>query len=377
MGISVWRYPSSLLRIYAFVWPRAVFIAQKLYVVSQKTQKKKNSKFNALDSFTDGGVSPWIFLWLCLKPNALARTLPCQILADHPSSRCAGWFWAHLIPVAFSDQLSPMDISNSFHSVLQLLLRKQELLGHFLFVWFPFPARCLAHVYSWSWGHLFQTHVDWLGCKAGWCVEVQLPPSSFYRIPHGYIYTHIHTDTYVYTYLHRYICYDTHTYTHTHTHIYLALYYHATAPWGQRWCIQWLNTPERTVRHAKAGESAPPQDTIQRVINDPQSMFVMLYCIIFTFYFYLQTVRVCLSAGARVDTQQVRTILKESPVLLVFSYGLNQYYNPACFSSVCSHITLITYPPCSQVGCSSIYSIFLCRCCFFELNTVVCTRRLQ
>ena len=48
-----------------------------------------------------------------------------------------------------------------------------------------------------------------------------------------------------------------------------------TALWGQRWCIQWWNTPERTVRHATTAGRERPSTGLKATPQIAVSIFML------------------------------------------------------------------------------------------------------
>ena len=142
------------------------------------------------------------------SPMRPAQILLSQILFTRP----APWGASRFCPVTFSDQLAPMDFSDSFHSgfpVIQESWKGLAISGFFV----PFSRALFSPTLIQD--RKVQTHGWPTGLPGCWCKGQLLPPSSiFSRIARIHLHTHLYVNCEIHKHTHR----QTHTHTHTHTH---------------------------------------------------------------------------------------------------------------------------------------------------------------
>ena len=204
-----------------FLWPHTVFIA----VVSQKTNKLRKSWTQDLKDWTPSQMERYMSPFFDSPPHKSPTwILPCQILADHPSSRGTSRFWMHLTPVAFSYQVNLADSfdqlpASGSHDFWE---NRKCLVISCFFVPFSHTLSSLT---------LIQDHevvsykpmVDLLACQTGgvWAncfLLFKKQNKTKKKTPNKTLtaWIYLHRDIHVYVYLH----------LHIYMHTSLTLYYH-------------------------------------------------------------------------------------------------------------------------------------------------------
>ena len=203
----LWRLTSALQSIYSFTAlcdpTRCLLHRTSGSVTKEKEEKRKVQLKIWRTGLAHKCVCVTSHLSLALFPLIRpARIQPYLILAKYPSSRDASRFW--LRPLSLTNSLRQIPSTNTLHSELPLLSRKQEVPGHFLFSLLPFPARCLT-LRLFKIVRLLRRKPHWpTGLPSWWWVGVLLLLFSF---------------SHTYKYLHVLICPPLYAYMLTHTHM--------------------------------------------------------------------------------------------------------------------------------------------------------------